>query len=417
MRWGVALWVALVAAQGAEPTTGEIEFFEKKIRPLLVERCYKCHSTGSEKLKGGLLLDSREGLMKGGDDGPVVSAGSPEKSKLIEAIHYQNPDLQMPPKGKLAETEIALLTEWVKMGVPWPREEPPKAAGAAPVFDFEKRRREHWAWQPIRVAEPPATGNPGWASNAVDQFLLAKLEAHQLQPAPRAGRRTMLRRLSFDLIGLPPTARELEELDNPSWDYEKTVDRLLASPRFGERWARHWLDLVRYAETLGYEFDYPLQNAWRYRDYVIRAFNADVPYDQFVREHIAGDLLPRPRLNPEEGFNESVIGTGFFWMGQREHSPVDVRQHQAELIDNQIDVMSKTFLGLTVACARCHDHKFDAIRTADFYSLYGVLEGSRYAQKEIDPPAAATVEQLRGLKTKIKEEAVALWSKQSRIAG
>jgi hypothetical protein len=407
--------ISVTLARGIEPNTAEIEFFEKKIRPLLSERCYKCHSTRSEKLKGGLMLDSRESLLKGGDDGPVVQPGLPGKSKLIEAINYQNPDLQMPPKGKLADDQIADLTEWVKLGVPWPKEEPPKPAAGAPVFDFEKRRREHWAWQPIRKSKLPVTKDPTWPRNEVDSFVLAGLEQHQLLPAPRADRRTLLRRLYFDLIGLPPTPAEIDAFLSDKTDsaFEKVVDRLLASSHFGERWARHWLDLVRYAETLGHEFDYPLQNAWRYRDYVIRALNSDVPYDQFVMEHVAGDLLARPRLNPSEGFDESVIGTAFFWFGQREHSPVDVRQHQAELIDNQIDVMSKTFLALTVSCARCHDHKFDAISTKDFYALYGVLEGSRYAQKSIDPPALPKIERLRTLKKEIRRTAVAEWSKQA----
>jgi len=217
------------------------------------------------------------------------------------------------------------------------------------------------------------------------------------------------------LIGLPPTPEQVEDfLGNPSPKaYEKVVDRLLASPQFGERWARHWLDLARYSETLGHEFDYPLHNAWRYRDYVIRALNADLPYDQFVLEHIAGDLLPNPRRHPTEHFNESVIGTVFFWLGQREHSPVDVRQHQAEVIDNQIDVMSKMFLGLTVSCARCHDHKFDAIPTKDFYALYGVLESSRYTQKAIDSAAQLKVEKLNKLKKEIRLAAVSEWSKQA----
>src|SRR5262249_10140278 len=204
-----------------------------------------------------------------------------------------------------------------------------------------------------------------------------------------AERRTLLRRVYFDLVGLPPSPAETAAFlyNTSSEAYERVVDRLLASPAFGERWARHWLDLVRYAETFGHEFDYPNANAWRYRDYVIRAFNADVPYDRFVMEHLAGDLMAQPRRNPADGSNESVIGTAFYWLGQRDHSPVDVRLHQAELIDNQIDVLSKTFLGLTVACARCHDHKFDAISTRDYYSLYGVLDSSRYAQRSLEPQA------------------------------
>ena len=412
-------FICLPCVAAVEPTSEQLEFFEKKIRPVLSERCYKCHSVQSEKLKGGLLLDSFEGLMKGGEDGPVFTPDHPEKSRLIEALEYQNPDLQMPPKGKLPNEQIAAFTDWLKMGAPWSKEEAPKPVKAVktPSFDLEKRRREHWAWQPIKAVNPPAVKNAGWPSNQVDQFILARLEQNELRPAPPAERRTLIRRVYFDLIGLPPQPGEVEEFvqDKSSDAYERVVDRLLASPRFGERWARHWLDLVRYAETLGHEFDYRLPNAWRYRDYVIRAFNADVPYDKFVMEHIAGDLLPNPRRHPTEHFNESIIGTGFYWLGQRVHSPVDIRQDESDIIDNQIDVLSKTFLGLTVACARCHDHKFDAIAARDYYALYGVLESSHYAQRSIDPPDkfAPKIEKLKELKKQIRKEAASVWSRNS----
>jgi hypothetical protein len=412
-------FICLACAAAIEPTSEQLEFFEKKIRPVLSERCYKCHSVQSEKLKGGLLLDSFEGLMKGGEDGPVYTPDHPEKSRLIEALEYQNPDLQMPPKGKLPKDQIAAFAEWIKMGAPWPKEEAPKRAEAVktPSFDLEQRRREHWAWQPIKAGQPPNVKNLGWPANPVDRFILARLEQNDLHPALPADRRTLIRRVYFDLIGLPPQPKEVEDFlqDKSAGAYEKVVDRLLASPRFGERWARHWLDLVRYAETLGHEFDYPLQHAWRYRDYVIRAFNADVPYDQFVMEHIAGDLLPNPRKHPTEDFNESVIGTGFYWLGQRVHSPVDIRQDESDVIDNQIDVLSKTFLGMTVACARCHDHKFDAIAAKDYYALYGVLESSHYAQRSIDPPdkIAPKIEKLKELKKQIRQEAVSAWSRNS----
>ncbi len=408
---------ATVCLFAGEPTAEQLEFFEQKVRPLLAERCYKCHSAQSEKLKGGLLLDSLEGVMKGGEDGPVLAPGEPGKSRLIEAVNYDNPDLQMPPKGKLAEGQIATLTEWVKLGAPWPKEAAPKAVAKASGFDLERRRREHWAWQPIKVEKPPAVKNGRWPANSVDHFILAKLEENHLQPAPPAERGVLLRRLYFDLVGLPPTPRETDDFvaDNAGDAYLKVVDRLLASPHFGERWGRHWLDLVRYADTLGHEFDYPLQNAWRYRDYVIRAFNADVPYDWFVTEHIAGDLLPNPRRRAADGFDESVIGTGFFWLEQRVHSPVDVRQDEADVIANQIDVLSKTFLGLTVACARCHDHKFDAIAAKDFYSLYGVLESSHYAQRAVNSAAQISpkVNKLAQLKKQIRRETVAAWLAQA----
>jgi hypothetical protein len=401
----------------AQPTAGDFEFFEKNIRPVLVERCFKCHSAQSEKLKGGLHLDSREGMLKGGDTRPALIPRDPEQSLMIEAIRYRNSDLQMPPKGKLTDKQIADFTAWVKMGAPWPPSSESKQSSNPASFDLEKRRREHWAWQPILPPRPPSVKDEARIHNSIDRFILSRLESNQLKPAPRADKATLLRRLYFDLTGLPPTSHQLEEFlkDSSPRSFEKVVDTLLASPHFGERWARHWLDLVRYAETLGHEFDYSVHNAWRYRDYVIRALNADVPYDQFVTEHIAGDLLPVPRRHPTEGSNESIIATGFFWLGQRDHSPVDVRQHQAELIDNQIDVMTKTFLGLTVSCARCHDHKFDAIATRDFYSLYGVLESSRYAQRAIDPPARvqSKIERLRELKKEIRHVAGALWATES----
>lgn len=418
----LVLSVVAVLSLTLSPAFGEtksegLEFFERNIRPVLADRCFKCHSAQSEKLKGGLHLDSREGMLKGGHTRPAVVPGDPEKSLLVEAIRYANIDLQMPPKGKLSEREIEAFATWIKLGAPWP--DAPKAAhsSTSSTFDLDKRRQKHWAWRPITSQRPPTVQNEGWIRSAVDRFVLSKIEQSKLHPAHPADKAVLIRRLYFDLIGLPPSPDELKAyLDNSSSDaYEKTVDRLLSAPQFGERWARHWLDLVRYAETLGHEFDYAVHNAWRYRDYVIRALNEDVPYDQFVTEHVAGDLLAKPRRHPTDGFNESLIGTSFFWLGQREHSPVDVRQHQAELIDNQIDVMTKTFLGLTVACARCHDHKFDAISTRDFYSLYGVLSSSRYAQRAIDPPEnlQPKIERLQRLKTELRQALDAGWSSQA----
>ena len=361
----------------------DLQFFESKVRPVLAERCYKCHSEKSEKLKGGLKLDSREALLKGGDNGSAVVPGEPEKSRLIEAILYHNVDLQMPPKGKLADGQIADLTSWVKRGAPWPGAE---AGGgkvaSAETFDLRRRKAEHWAWQPIRAQQPPAVKHAGWARDPVDRFILGKLEEKGLDPPPPAEKRVLIRRAYFDLTGLPPTPEEVEafEQDASPDAFAKVVDRLLDSPHFGERWGRHWLDLVRYAETRGHEFDYYIPEAFQYRDYVIRALNADVPYDRFVTEHIAGDLLPEPRNDPTGTVNESVLATGFWYMGEWVHSPVDIRQDEADRLDNQIDVMCKAFLGLTVACARCHDHKFDAISTRDYYGLAGFLNSSSYRE-------------------------------------
>jgi hypothetical protein len=393
----------------------DLEFFEKRVRPVFVEHCARCHSAQAEKVKGGLLLDSQAGVAKGGESGPVLLPRHPEQSRLVTALSYADPNLQMPPKGKLSDGQIADISEWIRRGAPWPDSDTQAhAAGSTGAFNLEQRRQRHWSWQPIRVPAIPSVKDEVWVRTSVDRFVLMGLERTGLAHAPRADGRALLRRLHFDLTGLPPTREDLERYErNPSREaYEAEVDRLLATPQFGERWARHWLDLVRYAETLGHEFDYPNPNAWRYRDYVIRALNADVPYDQFVIEHVAGDLLASPRRNPEDGQNESVTGTAFYWLGQRDHAPVDVRQHQAELIDNQIDVLSKTFLGLTVACARCHDHKFDAIPTRDYYSLYGILSSSRYAQSSVEPPEGgeAVYRQLQHRKARLRQAIANAWS-------
>ena len=380
------LLAAAAPARGADDA--EVQFFETKVRPILAEQCYSCHSATARKLKANLRLDSREGLIRGGDTGPSVVPGEPAKSRLIDAIHYQNVDLQMPPKRKLSDAQIADLTAWVEMGAPWPAA-PANAASipTAQSFDLGARKSVHWAWQPVRPVPAPRVKNVAWPRGDIDAFLLAELEEKGLAPAPPAGRATLARRAYFDLLGLPPTPAEVDAFVNdPSPNaFAALIDRLLTSPHFGERWGRHWLDLVRYAETFGHEFDYVIPNARQYPLYVIRAFNADVPYDQLVREHIAGDLLPEPRLHPTEKFNESVIGSGFWYFGEQVHGPVDVRQHQADRIDNQIDVFGKTFQALTIACARCHDHKFDAISTKDYYALYGVLESTRVQQAFLDP--------------------------------
>jgi hypothetical protein len=393
LLWAVLAWPILPAvpaiADDKPPDPAAVEFFEKKVRPVLAENCHRCHSTQASKLRGGLLLDSRAGVLKGGDNGPAVVPGEPDRSRLVLAVRYTDVNLRMPPRGKLPDAAVADLAAWVKMGAPWPAGDAPKGPVAGAGFDLPQRKRSHWAWRPVRPQDPPAVRDREWPRTAEDRFILAKLEAKGLAPAPPADRRTLLRRVSFDLVGLPPSPAEVEAFvqDESANAYEKAVDRLLASPHFGERWARHWLDLVRYAETRGHEYDYPLPNAFQYRDYVIRAFNADVPYNQFVTEHIAGDLLDRPRLDSTEGFNESILGTGFWFLGEEVHSPVDLRQDESDRFDNRIDVMTKTFLGLTVACARCHDHKFDAIAQTDYYALFGILEGSGYRLARFDSMA------------------------------
>ncbi len=372
------------------------QFFESKIRPVLADKCYSCHSETSKKLKGDLKVDSLATLLKGGESGPSIVPGHPEKSRLIEAVGYGNVDLQMPPKAKLPEAQIADLAEWVRRGAPWPGQaagvagSPSTGAPTAPAiaaFDLQKRKADHWAWQPVKMPPVPAVTDPNWPLSPIDRFVLAKLEENHLRPAATADRRTLIRRAYFDLVGLPPSPADVEAFvhDAAPDAFERLVDRLLASPQYGERWGRHWLDLVRYAESYGHEFDYPIRNAWRYRDYVIRAFNQDLPYNQFVTEQIAGDLLPHPRFDAGLGTNESIVGTGFWYLGEQVHAPTDVRQHQADRIDNQVDTFGKAFLGLTLGCARCHDHKFDAISQKDVYGLWGFCQSTRLQQAQLDP--------------------------------
>ncbi|MCH2179986.1 MAG: PSD1 and planctomycete cytochrome C domain-containing protein [Mariniblastus sp.] len=368
-----------------EFTDPQLEFFENKVRPLLVEKCHECHGTDAEPLEGGLSVMSREALLNGGETGPAIVPGHPEDSLLIGAINYDEV-YEMPPDTKMSEEDIAVFEKWVEMGAPWPQE---ASVDTAPEksFDLLGRRDTHWCWDTIKTVSPPQVSNEGWIKDPLDRFILHRLEQVNLNPARPADRRALIRRLYFDIIGLPPTPTQIKAyLENASPDATAAViDELLASPRFGERWARHWMDLIRYAETCGHEFDYPLTHAHQYRDYLIRAFNADVPYNDFIREHLSGDLLTTPRRHPEKHFNESILGTGFWFLGESTHAPVDVLADEAGRIDNQIDVMTKTFLGLTVACARCHDHKFDAISTADYYALSGYLQSSRRQLAMLDP--------------------------------
>ncbi len=362
-----------------------LEFFEREVRPLLVRRCYECHSSRKDEPDGGLRLDSRATILTGGDTGPAITPKDSEKSLLIDAINYGEV-YQMPPKSKMPAKEIAILKKWVDMGAPWPAESGSPAATTKKHFDLAARKDGHWCWQPIRSPAPPRVTKADWPTSPIDYFILSRLEQEGLSPAAPAARRTLLRRAYLDLIGLPPTPKKVEAFlaDDSPKAFENVVDRLLDSEHFGERWGRHWLDLVRYAESRGHEFDPTTPNAYQYRDYVIRAFNADVPYDQFVVEHLAGDLLAKPRLHPQQQFNESILATGFWFLGEWVHSPVDIRQDELDRYDNMLDVMSKTFLGLTLACARCHDHKFDAILQRDYYAMSSFLQSSNYRLARFD---------------------------------
>ena len=363
----------------------QIEFFEKNVRPLLAEKCYACHGADAAAM-GGLRLDSKAGVRQGGSRGAAVVPSDPDGSLLIRAVRYRSIDLRMPPTGKLAAEEIANLEAWVRMGAPDPREGGQPAQAAQEEIDMESGR-EFWSFQPVRDPEAPAA--PGERS-AIDRFILAKLAAEGLRPAAEADRRTLLRRVTFDLTGLPPTPEEIDGFlaDASPRAYEKVVERLLASPHYGERWGRHWLDLVRWAETNGHEFDNDKLDAWRYRDYVIDAFNSDLPYDRFLKEQIAGDLMPQ-RTAADGTHVVNPIASGVFWLWEVLNSPTDSVKAEADRIDNQIDVISKAAQGLTVACARCHDHKFDPIPTADYYSLFGIFQSTHMSEKCIDSPRRA----------------------------
>ncbi|MDP6929745.1 MAG: PSD1 and planctomycete cytochrome C domain-containing protein [Planctomycetota bacterium] len=378
--WILTLGLAIpLASAHAQSEGAGIEWFENRVRPILAERCYKCH--GPKKQKAGLRLDRWSSILEGSETGPVVIPGKPEESKLALAISYSDVDLRMPPKSQLAPKQVADIEKWISMGAPG-RPDNDSPAVPAEAFDLQGRIREQWFFQPLKDPATPRVRNPRWPQSRLDHFILASLEGHELQPARPADRRTLIRRLTFDLTGLPPSRGEVEHFlqDDRPQATERLVDRLLESSSFGERWARHWLDIIRYAESRGHEFDHNIANAWQYRDYLIRAFNADLPFDRFVIEQIAGDLLAEPRVHPETGGNESILATGWWYLGEAVHSPVDIRLDECDRIANKIDVLSKGFLGLTVSCARCHDHKFDPITANDYYAMSGFVKSSSYRQ-------------------------------------
>ncbi len=406
----------------APPPAEQAEFFETTIRPLLADNCHACHSARVETPFGGLRLDSREGLLAGGDSGPAIVPGRPAESALVQRLHGR--PMLMPPTGPLAAEDIAALTRWVGMGAPWPAATM-AAAGADPPdpsapFDLPERRRTHWAWHPVKAAEPPAVDDP-WPVTPVDRFVLAALDDAGLRPAPDADRTALIRRLSFDLRGLPPTPAEIARFagDDSPTAWADLVDRYLESPHFGERWARHWMDLFRYSESHGSEGDPDIPFAWRYRDYLIRAFNDDIPYDRLIREHLAGDLLPDPRLDADSRTNESMIGPANFRLIEHGFQPVDPWEDRVKWTDNQVDVASKAFLGLTVSCARCHDHKFDAISQKDYYAFFGTLYGARPTMRAIDSAAVLETSRdaLAALKADIRERLAAAWSTAAESVG
>jgi len=415
--------MALVASAPAFADAPEkVEFFESKVRPLLLAKCVGCH--GEKKQKGGLRLDSRDAWAAGGDSGAALVPGKPEDSLLIKAIGYREKDLRMPPDQALSAAEIAILTEWVKQGAVDPR------TGAGPVpkptneaWEAEFKKRLNW-WSlktPISLPPPPAGE---WGMDAIDRFILKGLTEAKLKPASAAEPETLLRRLSFVLTGLPPSPALREKylkhaVKDANAAYVALVDELLASPHFGERFARHWMDVARYTDTYGYEWDNPAKGSHEYRDYLIRVFNGDLPFDRFLREQLAGDLLSSPRLNAALGINESLIGPMFLHMGEHRHgSSYDFNGVHQEMMNNKIEAFSKAFLGVTVACSRCHDHKLEAVSQRDYYALGAVFATPRWTSRVVDAPGKndVAIRKLIALRATIRSEVANRWREVKTFA-
>jgi hypothetical protein len=407
--WAVAFVVFMTGAVQANPaaattaaTPAQIEFFEKSVRPLLEERCVECHSAAKGKTKGGLALDNASAVRKGGDTGPVLVPGAPEKSLLVKAVTYADPDLKMPPDNKQMPAEqVAILQEWVRSGAYDPREG--KVGGADP-----EAAKKHWAFQPVRKPELPNVRDSKWARRDTDRFVLSALEAKGIAPSPEADRRTLLKRLAYDLQGLPPTESELAAFaaDNAPDAYEKAVDRLMSSPRFGERWGRHWLDVARYSDTKGLpapiNADRRFHFSYSYRDYVINAFNTDKPFDQFIVEQLAADLLPEPKKP------EALAALGYLTVGRCFQNSIN------DIIDDRIDVVTRGLVALTVSCARCHDHKYDPIPTADYYSLHGVFASSEEPKER---PTISTPKDTPEYQQYLQKRDVLLQKKEAVVDG
>jgi hypothetical protein len=415
--------VVLIATLSATPpptlaAEEDAAFFAGKVLPVLRRRCFECHSH-ERKIEGELTLDSKAGWQTGGFSGPALVPGKPEQSLLVKAVGWADQDLQMPPTKKLPEDEIAVLTSWVARGAPDPRQTS-SVPGKSKTEQWKaelKERSTWWSLQPPKASAPPQVADATWGAEPVDRFIFAKLRKAGLSPAPPADAETLLRRLSFVLTGLPPSPRQVvafrrafaQDADSAT---ARLVDELLASEHFGERFARHWMDVVRYTDTYGYEWDNPAKGSWEYRDYLIRAFNGDVPFDQLIREQLAGDLLAAPRIDANADVNESLIGPMFYHMGEHRHgSSLAFNGIHQEMVNNKIDAFSKAFLGMTVACARCHDHKLDAISQADYYALAGVFMTPRWTARSIDAPGKndVAVAELKQIRDAVRKQLAEAW--------
>ena len=402
-------------ADAKQLSTTQIEFFENKIRPILAENCYDCHNSVDKK-KGDMALDYRAALL----EADIIVPGKPAESLLIKAIRHAEDVEPMPSKSpKLANAIVENFEEWIRMGAPDPRLKKPTKEGLKSEVNWEmvrEKRKEWWSFQPIKKTTPPEASHPEWNRSVIDQFVYAKLKANGLQPQSAASAHTLVRRLHLILTGLPPKPEVVDAFvaDPSEAAYEKLVDQLIASKHYGERWGRYWMDWFRYAESYGSEGDPDVPYATQYRDYVIRAINADVPYDQLIHEHLAGDLLEKPRINQKLGLNESAIGPAHLRMVPHGFGVTDAYDEQITFTDNQIDVVSKAVLGVTVSCARCHNHKFDPISQKDFYKFYGIMISSRPAIVNIDSPELQELhkQEITGLKQKIRKQFGAFWLSQ-----
>ena len=394
--WLVCALATVSTARAADPVTAAgVEYFEKHIRPLLIKRCYGCHSSRESSREGGLLLDSKAGWSSGGENGPALIPGNVDDSLLIQAVRSTDPKTQMPPDDPLPRSEIARLEEWVRLGAPDPRsdvgEVEPQADPSDPIAG-----RDHWAFRPLSRQEPPIVEAATWPRSPIDSFVLAQLEENQLRPAADADRRTLLRRVYIQLIGLPPTPQQMTQfIQDPRSDaYERLVDQLLNSRHFGERWGRHWLDLARYADSNGLDENFLFREAWRYRNWVIDALNADLPFDRFLQEQIAGDLLPYDSIAARD---RQRIAAGFMVVGPKVLLGNDAKKQRMEVADEQIDTIGKAVLGQTLGCARCHDHKFDPVPTEDYYALAGILTSTQVMERRYMLGQQRVMERLVGL--------------------